>query len=159
MACNSKVAIVSLALVALPLMSPHLVRAQGQPGNEPPQPRDPAAIYRAAGAEEGQLAMIRQAIKNFEEAARTRAQSILGLMRDIRQLTLQPEPDEKTVLSKQDELNKLQSEMANERMKLTLKIRSLLRPEQKQRLVQLMQRGPAGAQEQQTGSSPEGSTK
>lgn len=161
MSCNCKVAIVSLASLALSVVSPYMVHAQGQPEGAPPQQRDPADTYKKIGADEGQLAMIRQAITDFEQKARARAQSLLGLFREVRQLQLQSEPDEKTVLSKQDEINKLQAEMATERMKLMLKIRSLLNPEQKQRLVQLMQRGPAGAQSQEGESqgSPGGSNK
>jgi Spy/CpxP family protein refolding chaperone len=65
-------------------------------------------------------------------------------MRDMRTLSLQPSPDEQTVLAKQEEINKVQSEQALERTKLMLKIRSILNPDQRQKLVQLMQQRPGG---------------
>lgn len=61
-----------------------------------------------------------------------------NLLKDMRNLQMQPDPNEKIVLAKQDEINKVQAEMGTERTKLVLKIRNVLDFEQKQRLIQNM---------------------
>jgi hypothetical protein len=56
----------------------------------------------------------------------------------MRNLQMQPDPNETTALAKQDEINKVQAEMGTERTKLVLKIRNILDFEQKQRLIENM---------------------
>ena len=142
---GKKGAVLSVVLSML-CFAPYMVQAQGdQPNNPPPQQRDPLAPYREVGADEGQLNQIRAAVKEFEDATRVRTQLTINLMRDMRKLSLNTDPDEKTVLAKQEEINKAQNEQALERTKLMLKIRSLLHTDQKQHLVQLMQAGQGSA--------------
>jgi Spy/CpxP family protein refolding chaperone len=62
----------------------------------------------------------------------------------MKTLSLKPDPDEQAVISKQEQISKIQADMAMERIKLLLKIRHLLTADQKQRLVELMQKN-AGA--------------
>lgn len=144
MAGRGKVAAVLSLALGIVLAAPQVVQSQGQPGGPgAPQP-DPFAIYRAAGADENQLSQIRTAAQQFETGARARAQQMMTSMRDMRNLSLQPSPDEQSVLAKQDEINRVQSEQALERTKLMLKIRSILNPDQRQKLVQLMQQRPGG---------------
>jgi Spy/CpxP family protein refolding chaperone len=64
----------------------------------------------------------------------------------MRSLSLTPSPDEAAVMAKQAEINTAQAEIANERIKLLLKIRSALTKDQRQKLVDLMQKGGAQAQ-------------
>jgi len=142
MAGNGMVpALFSMALVLF-VMSPSVVQAQGQPGGPPGPARDPIAIYRAAGCSPEQEAQIRELAKSFEELARAKGQQVVGLWKDMRNLSLQPDPEPSAIMAKQDEINKVNSDMATEKMKLMLSIRKVLTPDQKQRLVQLMQ-GPA----------------
>ncbi len=99
---------------------------------------DPLAIYREAGIDKEQETKIRQLAKDFEEGQRVRLALIGNLLKDMRNLQMQPDPNEKIVLAKQDEINKVQAEMGTERTKLVLKIRNVLDFEQKQRLIQNM---------------------
>jgi len=99
---------------------------------------DPLAIYREAGIDREQEKKIRQLAKEFEDGQRVRLALMANLLKDMRNLQMQPDPNEKTALAKQDEINKVQAEMGTERTKLVLKIRNVLDFEQKQRLVQNM---------------------
>lgn len=156
MAGNEKVKAVLSLVVGLMIIAPPLVK--GQPGGGPgAREQDPLAVYRASGADEAQLGQIREAAQQFEIGARARAQQVLTLMRDMRQLSLQPDPDQQTVLNKQEEINKAQAEMSTERTKLMLKIRSILKLGQKQELVRLMQQR-AGAPVGQAGQAVPGAS-
>ena len=101
-------------------------------------PADPLELYKKAGIDSDQEGEIRKMMKEFESAHRVRMKSLFGLMKDMRSLQLQANPSEDEVLAKQDEINKLSGEIATERIKLMLKIRKLLSPSQRQRLVQLV---------------------
>jgi Zn-dependent M16 (insulinase) family peptidase len=95
----------------------------------------PLAIYRDAGIDKEQEKKIRQLAKEFEDGQRVRLALMANLLKDMRNLQMQPDPNEKTALAKQDEINKVQAEMGTERTKLVLKIRNVLDFEQKQRLI------------------------
>ncbi len=99
---------------------------------------DPLAIYRVAGIDAGQETQIHQLVKDFESEAGVRLDNLRRLLKEMRELSLQPAPDEAAVLAKQEEINHVQNEVATARVKLLLKIRNLLKPEQKQNLVNLM---------------------
>lgn len=120
-------------LLAPPMVSAQTTFDAGHP------PRDPLAIYKEVGINTDQEAKIRQLSKEFEDASRVRDERVRNLMGEIFELSLQPAPDEATVLAKQDEMNKVQAEKATERVKLLLNIRNLLTAEQKQRLVTIME--------------------
>lgn len=115
----------------------------GLPGSELNK-HDPVAIYREAGIDKEQERKIRKMAKDFEDLQRVRLKLVANLLREMKTLSLVVEPDEKQVMAKQDEINKAQAIMANERVKLLLKIRAILNIEQKQRLVELLQ-GPGSA--------------
>jgi len=121
-----------LALLATPPM------VSAQTVFEGGQRKDPIAIYKEVGVTEEQENKIRQLSKQFEDAARVRDERIRNLMGEIFGHSLEPAPDEATVLAKQDELNKVQAEQATERVKMLLSIRNVLTAEQKQRLVSIM---------------------
>lgn len=100
--------------------------------------KDPVLLYREAGASQEQEVKIRQYAQEYEKAARVRLERLQNLSQQIRDLSFEPEIDETKILAAQDEYNQLQSGLASERIKLMLKIRSLLSAEQKTKLVELM---------------------
>ncbi|MBX9878807.1 MAG: Spy/CpxP family protein refolding chaperone [Candidatus Obscuribacterales bacterium] len=124
-------------LLAL-LAAPSMVSAQTTFEGGQPQ-RDPLAVYKEVGINAEQEAKIRQLSKEFEDASRVRDERVKNLMGEVFELSLQPAPDEATVLAKQDEMNKVQAEKATERVKLLLAIRNVLTAEQKQRLVTIIE--------------------
>ncbi len=120
------------------LTAPSMVSAQTTFEGGQPQ-RDPLAVYKEVGINAEQEAKIRQLSKEFEDASRVRDERVKNLMGEVFELSLQPAPDEATVLAKQDEMNKVQAEKATERVKLLLAIRNVLTAEQKQRLVTIIE--------------------
>ncbi len=102
---------------------------------------DPMTIYRQAGVSQEQEMRIRQLAKDFEDQARVKAKRMMGLIQEMHQLSLELDPDEKAVLAKQDEINSVTAEMANDRIKLLLSIRKQLTEAQKQKLVGMMKEG------------------
>jgi Spy/CpxP family protein refolding chaperone len=61
-----------------------------------------------------------------------------NLIKKIQMFSLEPLPDEKTVLATQGEFNQLQADIAMSRIKLMLQIRNVLNEEQRAKLVQLL---------------------
>jgi Spy/CpxP family protein refolding chaperone len=103
---------------------------------------DPLAIYREAGVSTEQENQIRQMVRAFEAETTTRIEDLRKMLKDMRDLSLQPSPNEAAVLAKQEEINRAQNDIATGRIKLLLKIRATLSKEQKQKLVDLMQHSP-----------------
>jgi Spy/CpxP family protein refolding chaperone len=99
---------------------------------------DPIAIYTEAGANQAQLESIKLLAEGLQSVNTERAKEIMGLIRDIRNLSLQPDLDGKKLLADQNRVNSLQSAMASERIKVLIKIRQLLTPPQREKLVTLM---------------------
>jgi len=99
---------------------------------------DPLAVYKEAGIDQEQERKIRFMAREFEDGQRVRLSLIGNLLKEMRDLQFEPDPDEKKVLAKQDEINRVQAEMGTERVKLVLKIRSIMSFDEKQRLVQNM---------------------
>ena len=114
---------------------------------------DPLAIYKQAGIDQDQEQKINNLVKSFDVTLKQKANEMIELMRAMRVLSLQPEPDEKATFAKQEEINRLNNEMATERIRLMLNIRRLLTPAQKQKLVGLMQ-GNAASTAAGTATSP-----
>jgi Spy/CpxP family protein refolding chaperone len=102
--------------------------------------RDPLKIYRESGIDSEQEQKIRRLAKEFEDQQRVRLRLLGNMLKDMRSLELEPAPDEDKVMAKQGEINKVQNEINNERIKLLLAIRNVLTVEQKQRLVSNIQR-------------------
>ncbi|MBX9667280.1 MAG: periplasmic heavy metal sensor [Candidatus Obscuribacterales bacterium] len=111
--------------------------AQGDAG-EDPRMADPLALYRMAGINGDQEEQIRKLAKDFEDAQRVRAKTAFAKYKELSDLQLQPDPVEEDVLAKQEEINKVIAEMATERMKLLLKVRKVLTPDQRKKLVALL---------------------
>lgn len=102
--------------------------------------RDPLKIYRESGIDSEQEQKIRRLAKEFEDQQRVRLRLLGNMLKDMRSLELEPAPDEDKVMTKQGEINKVQNEINNERIKLLLAIRNVLTIEQKQRLVSNIQK-------------------
>lgn len=128
------------------LVAPSAVQAQGGPATQ--SGNDPMTIYRQAGVSSEQESRIRQLAKDFEDQARVKAKMTMQLMQEMHQLSLELDPDEKSVVDKQAQINQITAEMANERVKLLLSIRKQLTTEQKQKLVALMKQGSSGGSAQ-----------
>lgn len=122
------------AVIATTGCAPYMVRAE----NSPFESKDPIAVYVEAGASQEQQQSIRTLAQEFESSAKVKVVRAGNLMRKLQQLSLEPEPDEKTVLALQEEINTIQADLAMSRLKLMLKIRSVLTGEQRLRLVQLL---------------------
>jgi hypothetical protein len=101
---------------------------------------DPMAIYRSCGVSPVEERKIRQLAQDFEGMQRVRLKLLITLMADLRSYELQTDPDPKAVMAKQDEINKVTDAMVVERMKLLLAIRDIMTFEEKQRLVETLQR-------------------
>jgi Spy/CpxP family protein refolding chaperone len=129
--------ILSLGLVALSALP--AVLAQPSDMHQGTK-QDPLGIYLQAGITQVQQVKIRQMAKEFDSSNSVRMHRLMNLLQGMRTYSLTPDLDEKTALAKQDEINKLQADSANDRVRLLVKIRSLLTAEQKKKLVQLMQK-------------------
>lgn len=114
--------------------------AQGGEGAAEGDPRmqDPLALYRMAGINAEQEEQIRKLAKDFEDSQRVRVKSVIVLYKELKVLQLQPDPNETAVIAKQEEVNKVSSEMATERVRLLLKVRKVLTPDQRKKLVSLL---------------------
>ena len=100
--------------------------------------KDPVLIYRNAGVNQDQEAKIRQLAQEYDKQGRVRLGRLQVLSKQMRDLSYDAELDESKLLSLQNELNEVQSAINTERTKLMVKIRGILTPEQKQKLVDLM---------------------
>ena len=127
-----------LAIAIFSLLAPQALAAPPEPAGK----FDPISIYKETGIDQEQEKTIRGMASSFEERARNRAKQLLVLLRDMRDLSMQENPSQELVLNKQNEINTLNSEMANDRIKLMLAIRQKLTPGQRHKLVSLMKKSP-----------------
>jgi len=128
--------------------SQNFALAQGGEQQVDPRMQDPLALYKMAGINADQEAEIRKLAKDFEDTQRVRVKSLLGLMKSLKALQLQADPPEAQVISTQEEVNKVTGEMATERMKLLLKVRKVLTPDQRKKLVAMLSEDQAAGQGQ-----------
>ena len=126
-------ATVLLSFMSIAFLAPAFAADQ-----ESADKKDPVLLYREAGASDEQEAKIRQFAQEYDKAARVRVERLHNLNKQMTDLSYEAELDEKKILSLQDEINELQGSISTERIKLMLKIRSLLSSEQKEKLVELM---------------------
>ncbi len=122
--------LLSSALAWLIALAPNVVRAESG--------ADPLSLYVQAGIDPSQHAQITELGTQLEQTNIGRSHEILDLINNLRQLSLQPDLDEKKILSTQNRINDLQAAMAIDRLKLNMKIRRLLTPEQRTKLVSLI---------------------
>ncbi len=100
--------------------------------------KDPVLIYRDAGANNEQEAKIRQLASDYEKLGRVKMERMHNLAKQLTQLSYDADLDEEKLLTVQQDINELQSDLNNERIKLMVKIRNLLTAEQKSKLLELM---------------------
>jgi Spy/CpxP family protein refolding chaperone len=137
------------ALVGCSLFAaPYSVLAQDAP--QGPSGHDPAAIYMQAGADKDQIVKIRQVAADFETKARASVKTLMTSVQEMQKLSLEPNLDEDKILATQDQINKVTSDMAIERMKLLINSRKLLTQDQRLELIELLkqrraQAAPSGA--------------
>ena len=101
---------------------------------------DPLIIYRAAGISPAEERKIRQHAAEYEGMLRVRMKLLENLNKQMAAFQYQSEPDSKTVLAKQDEINKLTILMANDRIKLLFAIRDCMTHDERMRLVEELER-------------------
>ena len=117
--------------------------------------QDPMTLYRKAGISSAEERKIRQLAAEYESAQRVRLKLLDNLFNQMREFQFETEPDEKAVLAKQDEINKLSTLMANERIKLLLAIRDVMTHDEKIRLVEELERNAGMTPRNHGGEAPE----
>ncbi len=127
----SGVALVLLGFAAIPPVVLSQNNAEGT---------DPVAIYKQAGINAEQESNIRKLAQDYDQADSVRMKTLGGLLQELRNLAYQSVLDADAMLAKQDQINKLQSEMAMQRIKLVIKVRSILTPAQNDKLATILQR-------------------
>ncbi len=100
---------------------------------------DPVAIYKEAGISAEQESAIRKLAQNYDQENAVKLESLAQMLQDLRDMAYQKTLNESGMLAKQEEINKLQSDMAMQRIKLVIKIRGLLTPAQNEKLVTALQ--------------------
>lgn len=104
------------------------------------QAADPIATYKEAGADAAQQEKILALASAYERKQEEKAHQVISQIKHLKALSLSPNLDEKTILQTQQGINKLQGEMATEKMRLLINIRKILSPQQRLRLVEILQR-------------------
>jgi hypothetical protein len=122
----SKRILAIVLFVGMFALTPNMVQAQGA---------DPLSVYVQAGIDPTQHAQITDLASQLEQTNIARAHEIMNLIQNLRILSLQPDLDEKKILATQNKINGLQGAMAIDRLKLNIKVRKILSPEQRVRLV------------------------
>ncbi len=114
----------------------------GGEGQVDPRMQDPLALYKMAGINSEQEEQIKSLAKDFESTQRVRVKSLVALYQQLKQIQLQPDPPEDQAIAKQEEINKLTGEMSTDRIKLLLKVRKVLTPDQRVKLIAIMTEEP-----------------
>ena len=125
------------ALASFVLLAPSAVLAQGGPGGPN---GDPMAIYKEAGATPDELQKITDMRHEFEGQAKNWTSKLQSLQEKIRDMSLEPLPDEKKMLAAQDEVNKIISEVNTAHIKMMIQARATLTPPQRQKLVEILKK-------------------
>ncbi len=137
---NATLLLCTLASLVQLVTAPNPVQAQAESQNALTQTSDPISTYKEAGADAGQQQKIMTLANNYEKAQDEKAHELINELKHLKALSLSANLDEKTILQTQSGINKLQSEMAMDKMHLLINIRRILNQEQRNRLVEIMQR-------------------
>jgi Spy/CpxP family protein refolding chaperone len=144
-------AVLASAVLALTALS---AWAEGDAGGPPAAARrDPLAGYRAVGIDKEQESKLTAIAKEFEGEMIAKTGRLIALMKEMHALSLQPDPEQNAVLAKQDEINKANGDIALARVRLVLKMRGVLTAEQKQKFIQLLDKGGRKTDAPQAGAS------
>lgn len=137
---NATLLLCTLTSLVQLVVTPNPVQAQADSQNALTQTSDPIATYKEAGADAGQQQKILTLANNYEKAQDEKAHELINELKHLKALSLSANLDEKTILQTQSGINKLQGEMAMDKMHLLINIRRILNQEQRNRLVKIMQR-------------------
>lgn len=133
-----KMTLMSICLMALlPAQAQSLFR-------EPADRNDPLSMFKMAGISRGQELKMRILLKAAREDLVRRGRVLAVLLQEMRGLSLQPDPDPKIVLARQEEINKASGDLNLERVKLTLHMRAILTPGQREKYARLLKESSAG---------------
>lgn len=83
-------------------------------------------------------------IRDYEMDARVKIARSKNMLERLRKMSLEASPDENVVIALQEEINKLQGDIALDRVKLMLKLRSFLNEEQRLKFAELLGGKPVG---------------
>ena len=128
-------AILVVALL-VSIATPSVVLAQGGGG---PDAGDPVAIYKEAGINAEQESSIRKLAQEYDQESAVKLKALGGLLQELRSLAYQPVLNANALLAKQEQINKLQSEMATGRIQMVIKIRGILTASQNEKLASILQ--------------------
>ena len=128
--------VMRMVAVALLVATPSAVLAQNSSG---PDANDPVAIYKEAGINPQQESNIRKLAQEYDQESAVKLKALGGLLHELRELAYQPILDSNSLLAKQDQINKLQSEMATNRVQMVIKIRGILTAAQNEKLANILQ--------------------
>ncbi len=129
----SKCIALTFSLCALSLIPPAVLsQSTGETG-------DPVAIYKQAGINAEQESAIRKLAQDYDQENSVKMESLAQMLQALRDMAYQKTLNASGMLAKQEEINKLQSDMALQRIKLVIKIRGLLTPTQNEKLVAALQ--------------------
>lgn len=143
MACNigshsKRSLLAAITICSAIAMAPYAVQAQIDTGAD--SSKDPIAIYKQTGIDKDQEKKILALAGEYEHVANEKAQALLDSIKRMRKLSMSPTLDERAIMSTQDAINKLQNGMAMDKVRLLISIRKVLNPEQRQRLIVLLQK-------------------
>jgi Spy/CpxP family protein refolding chaperone len=122
-----------LALIA----TPSVVLAQN--GGNAPDANDPVAVYKEAGINAQQESSIRKLAQEYDQESAVKLKALGGLLQELKTLAYQPVLDGNALLAKQEQINKLQSEMSIDRIQMVIKIRNILTANQNEKLANILQ--------------------
>ena len=109
----------------------------GQGGNNADS-SDPVSIYKQAGINAEQESSIRKLAQDYDQESAVKLKVLGGLLQELKTLAYQPLLDGNALLAKQGQINKLQSEMAINRIQMVIKIRGILTAGQNEKLANIL---------------------
>jgi hypothetical protein len=126
------------AAIALVLsLAPGAVQAQDS--QTVPHPvQDPIAIYKQAGIDQEQEKKIMAIVNSYEKEEDAKAHAMIELLKRMRTMSMTADLDEKKIQETQSNINKIQSEMAMDKVHLLILIRRVLKENQRIKLVALL---------------------
>jgi len=127
-------AIFIVAILAA-IATPSVVLGQG--GNNADS-SDPVAIYRQAGINAEQESGIRKLAQDYDQESAVKLKALGERLQELKTLAYQSVLDGNALLAKQEQINKLQSEMAINRIQMVIKIRGILTANQNEKLANIL---------------------
>jgi len=132
-----------VAALSIPLLVPLMAASEPGPGGGRhfgPRPHVGRMLEKHAdelGLDEATLSQIRDVVANAREQSKAVRQAQRQEQRVLRELMAQPSPDRAAIMSQLEVIGQLRTELGKQRMGSWLEVRSLLTPEQLEKLKQL----------------------